>query len=335
MSARLRRTARELVAGGLGMLSTGESRTTLSARLERAGVAGGAEHRRAFRQLLVTTPELHRRISGVVLSEETFGQRLDNGVPFPLAVCELGMAPGIKADIGAESLAGAPGECVTAGLDHLRDRLTGYAERGARFATWRALFTIGEGRPSERALRANAHVLGRFAALCQELGVLPVVEPRVLSAGDHTIRTCADVTSVTLLLVMRELHDAGVDPAGVVLKPSLVRPGAWSGQHSTADEIAERTVRALALVVGTELAGIAVGWGAPDPMRAADTLAALRRRCAPWPITFCFGRALTDPVLAAWRGDPARAEDGQRALATQVATLAAAVQGRSEPDDLY
>lgn len=321
MSLRLRRTARELVAGGLGILSAGEGVATLSARLEQAGVSACAEHRRAFRQLLVTTPDLHRRVSGVILSEETFGQRLDNGVPFPLAICELGMAPGIKADIGTEPLAGAPGECVTAGLDHLRDRLTGYAERGARFATWRALFTIGEGRPSERALRANAHVLARYAAECQEVGVLPIVEPRVLSAGDHTIRTCADVTSVTLLLVMRELHDAGVDPAGVVLRPSVVRPGSWSGQHSTPEEIAERTVRALALVLGADLAGVAVGWGAPDPLRAADTLAALRSQYTPWPVTFCFGRALTDPVLAAWRGDPARVEDAQRALALRLAEL--------------
>lgn len=323
MSHRLHRTARELVAGGLGLLSAEESIATVSARLERAGVTASAEQRRAFRELLVTTPDLHRFVSGVILSEETFGQRLDNGVPLPLAVCELGMAPGIKADIGTEPLAGAPGECVTAGLDHLRDRLTGYAERGARFATWRALFTIGQGRPSERALRANAHVLARFAAVCQEVGVLPIVEPRVLSAGGHTIRTCADVTSVTLLLVMRELHDAGVDPAGVVLKPSLVRPGSWSGQDSTPEEIAERTVRALALVVGADLAGIAVGWGAPSALRAPDTLAALRRQCAPWPVTYCFGRALTDPVLAAWRGDPARVEDGQRALTARLAELSA------------
>ncbi|MGH3795292.1 MAG: class I fructose-bisphosphate aldolase [Pseudonocardiaceae bacterium] len=329
MITQLGRTARDLVSGGRGILAADESIRTVSARLEQAGVPPSEQNRRAYRQMLVTTPELHRGISGVLLSDETFGQRLDNGVPFPQAVTELGMLPGIRVDTGTTPLAGAPGETVTEGLDNLRKRLTGYGERGARFATWRAVIRIDEGLPTERALRANAHALARYAALCQETGVVPIIEPDVLADGAHTIRTCADVTSVALLLVMRELHDAGVDISGVVLTPAMVLAGMSSGCHPDPDEVADRTVRALQLVVSAELAGVAFLSGAQSPVTATENLAATARKDAPWPLTFSFGRALVDPALAAWRGDPVRVQAGQQALAQRVEHNNAAVQGRA------
>lgn len=314
MIPQLHRTAQGLVSGGRGILAVDESAATLSAHLRRVGVMASAENRRAYRQMLVTTPDLYHGINGVILSDETFGQRLDNGVPFPHAISELGMLPGIKVDIGVRPLAGAPGETITEGLDNLRERLAGYADRGARFASWRAVITIGGQHPTERALRANAHALARYAALCQEAGVTPIVETEVLDDGDHTIGTCADVTSLTLLLVMRELHDVGVDPAGVVLKPNMVLPGALSGQQAEPAEVAERTVRALQLVVSAELAGVALFCGNQNPASALRNLTAVQDQDAPWPLTFCFGRALLDPALAAWRGDPTRIQHGQRAL---------------------
>ncbi|MGH3909688.1 MAG: class I fructose-bisphosphate aldolase [Pseudonocardiaceae bacterium] len=328
MTAPLDRTARGLVSGGRGILAADESVPTMSSRLRRAGVVASAENRRAYRQMLVTTPELHRGISGVLLSDETFGQRLDGGVPFPQAISELGMLPGIKVDIGAKPLAGAPGETVTEGLDNLRERLRSYAGRGARFATWRAVLRIDAGRPTERALRANAHALARYAGLCQEAGVVPIVEPEVLADGDHTIHTCADVTSVTLLFVMRELHDSGVDLAGVVLKPGMVLPGASSGQLADPHEVAAHTVRALALVVSAELAGVAFHSGGQSLERATENLAVMARQDTPWPLTFSFGRALVSPALAAWRGDPARVQAGQQALARRVECNNAAAQGQ-------
>jgi fructose-bisphosphate aldolase class I len=327
MTAQLRRTALALVSGGRGILAIDESPRALSARLEQAGVLPTAEHRRAYRQLLVTTPDLYHGINAVILSGETFGQRLDSGVPFPHAISELGMLPGIKMDTATTPLAGAPGETVTEGLDNLRDRLAYYVDRGARFAKWRAVFRIDEQRPTERALRANAYAIARYGALCHEIGIVAIVESEVLADGRHTIRTCAEVTSMTLLLVMRELHDAGVDPAGVVLRSSLVVPGLSTGYRAEPDEIAERTVRALQLVVSADLAGVAFLSGSQRPATAIETLAALQYQGAPWPLTFGFGRLLVDPALAAWRGDPARIPDGQHALAQRVDEVGAAVRG--------
>lgn len=329
MTTQLRRTAQGLVSGGLGIVTADESIPVLSARLEQVGLAGTAEDRRAYRQLLVTTPELHRGISGVILTDETFGQRLDSGVPFPQAITELGMLPGIKVDIGTTPLPGAPGETVTEGLDRLRERLTGYVSRGTRFASWRTVIQLGAGLPSERALRANAHAVARYAAMCQDLDTVPVIELELPISGEHTIGTCADVTSVALLLVLRELHDAGVDLSGVVLMPSMVLPGVLSGQQAEPDDVADRTMRALQLVVGADLAGVAFRTGGQTLVEAIGNLTALQRRRAPWPLTFTFGRALADPVLALWRGDPDRVQDGQRILAQHVACANAAIQGRA------
>ncbi len=321
----LHATAKAMVSRPRGILAADESIGTMSSRLEKVGVAATAENRRAYREMLVTTPELHRGISGVILSDETFNQKLDDGNTFPLAIHSLDVLPGIKVDTGAKPLAGSPGEKVTEGLDGLRERLADYVSRGARFAKWRAVITIGEGRPSIRALRANAHALARYAALCQEAVVVPIVEPEVLMDGDHTIDRCAEATTATLKLLMFELEDAGVDLAGTVLKPNMVVPGSTSGQQASPEEVAERTVTTLLGVLPDTLAGVAFLSGGQSPEVATANLAAMQQHATPWPLTFSFGRALVDPALKAWHGDPALVADGQQALASRVGPNSAAV----------
>jgi fructose-bisphosphate aldolase class I len=325
MMEALHATAQAMVSRPRGILAADESIGTMSSRLEKAGVDVSAENRRAYRELLVTTPDLHKGISGVILSDETFNQKLDDGNTFPLAMHALDILPGIKVDTGAKPLALTPGEKVTEGLDGLRERLADYVSRGARFAKWRAVITIGDGTPSVRALRANAHALARYAALCQETVVVPIVEPEVLMDGDHTIDRCAEVTAATLKMVFFELEDAGVDLAGTVLKPNMVVPGSTSGQQASPEEVAEKTVATLRAVVPETLAGVAFLSGGQSPEVATANLAAMQQHETPWPLTFSFGRALVDPALKAWHGDPARVAEGQQALADRVGPNSAAV----------
>jgi fructose-bisphosphate aldolase, class I len=323
--------AAELMAAGKGILAADESVTTMNARLQIAGVPPGEENRRAYREMLVTTPGLGLGISGVIVCGETFRQRLTDGRTFPDALADSGLLPGIKVDTGAKPLAGAPGETVTEGLDGLRDRLAGYAALGARFAKWRAVIRIGDGRPSWRALHANAHALASYARLCQEAGVVPIVEPEVLMEGAHGSARCREVTSAALMVTLAELQDSGADPAGVVLKPNMVLPGADSPELASPEIVAEQTVAALACVVPGEVAGVAFLSGGQSPARATANLAAIRRLRAPWPVTFSFGRALVDPALAAWHGDPACVTAGQRALANRIACNVAALAGCYTP----
>jgi fructose-bisphosphate aldolase, class I len=318
-------TAQAMVSKPRGILAADESIGTMSSRLEKVGVAATAENRRAYREMLITTPELHRGISGVILSDETFNQKLDDGQDFPLALHALNILPGIKVDTGAKDLAGSPGEKVTEGLDGLRERLRDYASRGARFAKWRAVIIIGDGRPTYRALRANAHALARYAALCQESVVVPIVEPEVLMDGDHTIDRCADVTRAALECLMAELDEAGVDLAGTVLKPNMVVPGSTSGQQASPEEVAEQTVTMLRAMLPESLAGVAFLSGGQSPEVATANLAAMQKHETPWPLTFSFGRALVDPALKAWHGDPTLVAAGQQALADRVGSNSAAV----------
>jgi fructose-bisphosphate aldolase, class I len=321
----LHATAQAMVSRPRGILAADESIGTMSSRLEKAGVEATAENRRDYREMLLTTPDLHTGISGVILSDETFNQKLSDGNSFPLAVHALDILPGIKVDTGAKPLALSPDEKVTEGLDGLRERLKDYVSRGARFAKWRAVITIGDGRPTRNALRANAHALARYAALCQENVVVPIVEPEVLMDGDHTIDRCAEVTAETLRYVMAELDEAGVDLAGTVLKPNMVVPGSTSGQEAGPEEVAERTVATLLAVLPEALAGVAFLSGGQSPEVATANLAAMQRHATPWPLTFSFGRALVDPALKAWHGDPARVDAGQQALADRVGPNSAAV----------
>jgi fructose-bisphosphate aldolase class I len=268
--------------------------------------------------MLVTTPDLARGISGIIMSDETFNQKLSDGNTFPLAVHNLDILPGIKVDTGAKPLALSPGEKITEGLDGLRERLKDYVSRGARFAKWRAVIVIGDGMPTRNALRANAHALARYAALCQENWCVPIVEPEVLMDGDHTIERCAEVTRETLKTVMAELEVAGVDFAGTVLKPNMVVPGKTSGQQASPEEVAEQTVSVLRSALPDELAGVAFLSGGQSPEEATANLAAMQKHDTPWPLTFSFGRALVDPALKAWRGESSLVEAGQQALFSRV-----------------
>ncbi|MGA9309942.1 MAG: class I fructose-bisphosphate aldolase [Pseudonocardiaceae bacterium] len=318
-------TARAMVSRPRGILAADESIGTMSSRLEKVGVAATAENRRAYREMLLTTPELHEGISGVILSDETFNQKLSDGNSFPLAVHALNILPGIKVDTGAKDLALSPGEKITEGLDGLRERLRDYVSRGARFAKWRAVITIGENRPTRNALRANAHALARYAALCQESVLVPIVEPEVLMDGDHTIERCAEVTRAALEYLLAELDEAGVDLAGTVLKPNMVVPGTTSGQQASPEEVAEATVTTLRAVLPETLAGVAFLSGGQSPEVATANLAAMQKHETPWPLTFSFGRALVDPALKAWHGDSALISAGQQALAGRVEPNSAAV----------
>jgi fructose-bisphosphate aldolase, class I len=320
MNEALHETARTMVSRPRGILAADESIGTMSSRLEKAGVEVSAENRRAYREMLVTTPDLQQGISGIIMSDETFNQKLSDGNTFPLAVHNLGILPGIKVDTGAKPLALSPDEKITEGLDGLRDRLKDYVSRGARFAKWRAVIIIGDGLPTHNAVHANAHALARYAALCQENWCVPIVEPEVLMDGDHTIERCAEVTRATLEELMAQLELAGVDFAGTVLKPNMVVPGKKSGQQASPEEVAEATVS-----VPDSLAGVAFLSGGQSPEEATANLAAMQKHDTPWPLTFSFGRALVDPALKAWHGEPSLIKEGQQALFSRVEPNSAAL----------
>jgi fructose-bisphosphate aldolase, class I len=323
--------AAALVAPGRGVLAADESIPTVSARLVRARVAPTEENRRAYREMLVTAPALADGISGVILADETLRQRVAGGRPFPEALAALGLLTGIRADVGARPLPGAPGETITEGTDGLPPRLREYAGLGAAFAKWRAVFTIGPGTPSGMALRANAQALCRYAAACQEAGLVPVVAADVLMTGAHSLSQCETVTSLVLLEVVTTLLDCGVDFEAVVLQPSMALPGLDSGQRVTPGQAAESTLATLGSLPAA-LAGVAFRSGGQSPEQATGNLAALQRAPHLWPLTFAFGRALVGPALAAWRGEPAAVRAGQRALLRRVALNVAALAGRYTPE---
>jgi fructose-bisphosphate aldolase, class I len=257
--------------------------------------------------------------------------RASTGQSFPAVLHGLGIMTGIKVDTGTAPLAGTRGETVTEGLDGLPARLRGYAALGARFAKWRAVLRIGPGTPSPAAVRANAQALARYAAACHEAGLVPVVEPEVLAEGSHSLGACEAVTSLVLLEVMNELHEYGVDFEAVAVKPNMAVPGLGSGVNATPGEVAEATLGALNGLPVT-VAGVAFLSGGQPPEQATANLAALQCHPHVWPLTFSFGRALVDPALAAWHGDPACWEAGQRALAHRVDMNAAALAGRYTPE---
>ncbi len=326
LTTSLHDTAAGLVGGRRGILAADESIATMSIRLEQAGVTTSEENRRAYREMLVRTPDLHEGVSGVILCDETLRQSLADGRTFPRALYDMGMLPGIKVDTGARPLAGAPGETVTEGLDGLAARLSEYAELGARFAKWRAVITIGNGTPSRWALQANVHALARYARACHNAGIVPIVEPEVLMDGAHSQEHCAAATATVLTMLTQALADAEVDPAGTVLKPNMVVPGAASGQRCTPTDVARVTVDTLRATVSDEIAGIAFLSGGQDPDIATANLAAMQTLDTPWPLTFSFGRALVSPALLAWRGD--RVAEGQATLARQVDQNATVLRGR-------
>ncbi|MCV6974361.1 class I fructose-bisphosphate aldolase [Mycobacterium bourgelatii] len=324
-----REIAATLTTPGKGILAADESIATMSARLEKAGVTPTADSRRTYREILASTPGLSDGVSGIIFCEETLTQVFSDGRPFAQAVRDLGMLPGIKVDTGAKPCPGLAGETVTEGLDGLPARLARYAQMGAAFAKWRAVFTITETTPTWAAMACNANALARYAAACQEAGLVPIVEPEVLMTGSHSIARCAEVTASVHAAVRQQLSLLRVDLAGIVLKPNMVIEGEDHAIQADAEQVAEATVSVLR-AWPAELAGVAFLSGGQSPRRATANLTALQAHRTPWPLTFSFGRALVSPALQAWRGDETRVGAAQEALATHVAANAAALRLRGE-----
>ncbi|MEO6878647.1 MAG: class I fructose-bisphosphate aldolase, partial [Gemmatimonadaceae bacterium] len=316
----LRATAAALVDGDKGLLAMDESTGTCNKRFASAGIPQTEEARRAYRDMLVTTPDLGTCISGAILFDETIRQKTTTGTPFITILVNAGIIPGIKVDTGAKALAGHPGERITEGLDGLRRRLQAYAQMGARFAKWRAVLAIGNGIPSRACIEANAHALARYAALCQEAGLVPIVEPEVLMTGDHTLERCRLVTENVLRCVFEQLAMQGVLLEGMILKPNMVLPGLEYATQESADEVAEATVRCLLRVVPAAVPGIAFLSGGQSSELASARLNAMHVRfkgpttVVPWALTFSFARALQQPALEIWGGDESHRPAAQRAL---------------------
>ena len=268
-------TARTLIAGDKGLLAMDESNPTCNKRFAKLGIPQTVEARRAYRELIVTTPGLGESISGVILYDETIRQQKKDGTPFVKVITDAGIIPGIKVDAGAKDLAGHPGEKVTEGLDGLRERLTEYSQMGARFAKWRAVIAVGDGIPSRGCIEANAQALARYAALCQEAGLVPVVEPEVLMDGDHTLKRCSEVTEQVLRAVFNQLYTQRVKLEGMILKPNMVLPGLSCPQQETVDEVADATVSCLMRGVPAAVPGVAFLSGGQPAELASDRLNAM------------------------------------------------------------
>jgi fructose-bisphosphate aldolase class I len=319
-------TARAMVAPGQGILAADESNRTMGKRLEAVDIESTEDIRRAYRHLLITTPGLGDYISGIILYDETFRQTDDAGTPLVQLAEKNGVMPGIKVDTGAKPLAGSDGEKVTEGLDGLRERLEEYAGMGARFAKWRAVIAIdGEHKPSWQCIHANAHALARYAAQCQEVGIVPIVEPEVLIDGDHSIDRCEQASTTTLRAIFSELIDQNVRLEGCVLKPNMVLAGTEHPRQADIEEVVDRTLRVLHRTVPPALPGVAFLSGGQGVYSATQHLQALNARGPqPWHLTFSYARALQEPVLEAWRGKAENVEVAQRVLATRARLNAAA-----------
>ena len=333
MSAALAATAQALVGSGKGLLAMDESTSTCDRRFAAAGIPQTGEARRSYRELLVTAPGLGAHVSGAILFDETIRQSGRNGTRFVDTLAAAGVIPGIKVDLGAKNLALHPGEKVTEGLDGLRARLEEYAGMGARFAKWRAVIGIGDGLPGAACIGANAHALARYAALCQEAGLVPIVEPEVLMAGRHTMRQCGEVTHAVLRAVFGALDAQGVALEAMILKPNMVLPGLDCPEQDGAGAVAGATLACLQRTVPAAVAGIAFLSGGQSAELASARLNAMNAGHgaaagrSPWPLVFSFGRALQQPALQIWRGDDANVAAAQRALIHRAACNGAALRG--------
>jgi fructose-bisphosphate aldolase, class I len=326
-------TARALVAPRKGILAADESSPTIEKRFRAISLESTEANRRAYRELLFTAPGVEAFISGVILYDETIRQSSGDGTPFPTLLAERGIIPGIKVDLGAKPLAGRAGEKITEGLDGLRERLADYHELGARFTKWRAVITIGPDSPSDYAIRVNAHALARFAALSQEAGLVPIVEPEVLMDGEHTIEQSLDATGRTLQAVFGELHEQHVRLEETLLKPNMVLPGYDCPQQASHDETAEWTLRCLRRHVPAALPGIVfLSGGQTDEDATANLDALNRREPQPWQLSFSYGRALQAAALKAWSGSAANVPAAQDAFRHRAALNSAARSGSYSPD---
>ncbi|MEP6633658.1 MAG: class I fructose-bisphosphate aldolase [Luteimonas sp.] len=300
----LAETALAMVAAGKGIIAIDESNNTIAKRFDGVGIPNNEENRRAYRELLLTTPKLGDYISGAILYDETIRQSTKAGVPFTKVMMDNGIIPGIKVDKGPQPLAGFPGEVVTEGLDGLRERLQEYYKLGARFAKWRAVINIGEDIPSGTCIEANAHALARYAALCQEAGLVPMVEPEVIMDGSHDIETCYEVTEVTLRSLFDALYQQNVMLEGTILKASMVLPGKDSDEEASVEEVAESTLMCLKSTVPAILPGIVFLSGGQSDEDATAHLDAMNRMGPnPWPLSFSYGRAMQSAALQLWSKD--------------------------------
>jgi len=310
----LEENAQAIMADGKGILAADESNSTMGKRLAGIDVENAEENRRGFRELLFTTEGAEQYISGVILYDETIRQSTSDGTPFPKLMQELGVLPGIKVDTGAKPLAGSPEETVTEGLDGLRERLEEYYELGARFAKWRAVINIGDGLPTRYCINVNAHALARYAALCQEQRIVPIVEPEVMMDGEHTIDRAFVVTRMTLHKVFDDLCVQRIKFDEMLLKPNMVMPGYDSGQDASVDEVAERTLECMYDVVPAAVAGLVFLSGGQSDELATEHLQAMNALGPhPWKLSFSYGRALQAPPLDAWRGEEGNVAAAQAA----------------------
>jgi fructose-bisphosphate aldolase class I len=310
-------TVQAMMQAGKGLLAMDESNSTCNQRFAKLGIPQTEEARRAWRELILTTPGLGEFISGTILYDETIRQSKKDGTSFVKVQTEAGIIPGIKVDAGAKDMAGHPGEKITEGLDGLRERLSEYRQMGARFAKWRAVITIGESIPSRGCLEANGHALARYAALCQESGLVPIVEPEVLMDGDHTLEQCARVTAAALHTVFCQLYRQRVLLEGMILKPNMVLPGKACPKQAGVEEVADATVSCLLRAVPAAVPGVAFLSGGQDPELASARLNAMNLRWRskmPWVLTFSYSRAIQQPALDTWKGEATNKAAAQRAL---------------------
>jgi fructose-bisphosphate aldolase, class I len=329
----LEAVARAMVAPHKGILAADESTGTIGKRFAALGIESTEANRQAYRDMLFGTPDLAGSISGVILYDETIRQEALDGTPFPELLTKYGIIPGIKVDTGAKDLALHPGEKVTEGLDGLRERIAEYVRLGARFAKWRAVITIGEGIPSRACLVANGHALARYAALCQEGGLVPIVEPEVLMDGDNSIERCEQVTEETLHTVFDQLYLQDVALEGMVLKPNMVVPGKKAARQASVEEVAERTLAVLRRCVPPAVPGIAFLSGGQSAELATRHLQAMNASGdLPWGLSFSYGRALQDPALRAWAGDPSNVAAAREQLSRRARNNGAARDAAYTPE---
>jgi fructose-bisphosphate aldolase, class I len=322
-------TATKLVAGDKGLLAMDESTPTCNKRFAKWGIPQTEEARRAYRELIVTTLGLGESISGAIFYDETIRQKKKDGTPFVKVLADAGIIPGIKVDTGAKDMAAHPGEKITEGLDGLRARLVEYFQMGARFAKWRAVITVGDGIPSRGCIEANAQALARYAALCQEAGLVPVVEPEVLMDGDHTLERCREITEEVLRTVFIQLYTQRVMLEGMILKPNMVLPGLTCPKQETVDQVADATVGCLLRSVPAAVPGIAFLSGGQSAELASARLNAMnvRFKSPPWALAFSFARAIQQPALETWHGEDAQVPVAQQALLHRARCNRAACRG--------
>jgi fructose-bisphosphate aldolase, class I len=331
----LNKTAQALVTGDKGLLAMDESTPTANKRFAASGIPQTEEMRRAYRDMIVTAPGLGECLNGAILVDETIRQTTKAGIPFAKALENVGIIPGIKVDAGAKAMAAHPGEKITEGLDGLRDRLAEYVKMGARFAKWRAVITIGEGIPSAGCLDANALILAQYAALCQEAGLVPIVEPEVLMDGDHTMERCAAVTERTQHILFDQLVRQRVLLEGLILKPNMVVPGLKCSLQNTNEEIADATVNCLLRTVPAAVPGIAFLSGGQSGELASARLSAMNARFKgrmPWGLAFSFARAIQEPAMQIWHGEDANVPAAQKALVHRARCNVAARRGEYSPE---